>query len=87
MTDTTSTVCSCTCHNPHQAPADFLTPAELCARLRGAVRESTLRNWRSQRRGPQHVRIGGRGILYPREAVERWLAEVAEHADKTWNDL
>lgn len=38
------------------------------------VSASTLRAWRSQGRGPAYARLGRR-IVYPRAALERFLAE------------
>lgn len=56
---------------------DYLTPAELVERLRGAVSESTLKNWRlaDPPQGPGFLRVTGgqRGhVLYPLDEVERF---------------
>ena len=73
--------CTCQCH-----PSDLLTPAGLVAELNGAVAESTLRNWRSLRKGPRYLLVG-HSVLYPRRAVDDWLAAEAAAADRRWNDL
>jgi hypothetical protein len=49
----------------------FLTEAELAARYRGLVSAGTLRNWRSQGRGPPFVKVG-RQVLYPIVGLEAW---------------
>lgn len=51
--------------------SQFITPAELCERLRNKVRPSTLRNWRSQGKGPKYRRIG-RNVMYHIEDVKDW---------------
>lgn len=47
----------------------FLSAAEVSERL--GVPEPTLRHWRSQRRGPQWVRIG-KYVKYPSDLLEKW---------------
>lgn len=54
----------------HSDPV-HLSPAELVDRWRGQIAEHTLANWRSEGRGPDYMRIGGR-VLYPMAAVEAW---------------
>ena len=49
----------------------FLTEAEVAARYRGEISPGTLRNWRSQRRGPPFVKVG-RAVLYPVASLECW---------------
>lgn len=46
----------------------YLRPRELAERWLGVVTMSTLDNWRSQKRGPRFVKIGGR-VLYPIDEV------------------
>lgn len=55
---------------PAAESGDFLTPAELAARWKGRVSVGTLRNWRGKGIGPTYTKLGGRGILYPIEAVK-----------------
>lgn len=50
---------------------EFLTPHDLCKRWGGAITTGTLANWRSTRRGPKFVKVGGR-VLYR-------LADVQEY--------
>lgn len=61
---------------------DFLTPAEL-EKLIGISRR-TLANWRSQKRGPEYLKINNRKVIYPRKAVERWIRKNAVQV-KTYN--
>jgi Helix-turn-helix domain len=49
----------------------FLTETEMVSRYRGKVSAGTLKNWRSQGRGPPFVKIG-RQVLYPIEQLEAW---------------
>jgi hypothetical protein len=49
----------------------FLTETELVARYRGRISAGTLRNWRSQGRGPPYVKVG-RTVLYPHAALKTW---------------
>lgn len=51
---------------------DLLTAREVAEMLR--VSKPTLARWRSIEQGPPFIQIEG-SIRYPREAVERWLAE------------
>ena len=53
----------------------YLTTKELIERWRNQVSASTLANWRSEKRGPSFVKIGGR-ILYP-------LADVLAYEEKS----
>lgn len=52
--------------------AEFLTAREVAEMLR--VSKPTLARWRALDQGPPFMQIEG-SIRYPREAVERWLAE------------
>lgn len=47
---------------------------EKTAELLG-VATQTLRNWRTQGRGPAGFKVGDRRVMYRREVVEAWLAE------------
>jgi hypothetical protein len=49
----------------------FLTEAEMVSRYRDRVSAGTLKNWRSQRRGPPFVKVG-RQVLYPLSGLEEW---------------
>ena len=51
-----------------------LTPAELCERWNGKVKEATLATWRCKGGGPDFVKIGGRVVYYP-SAVEAYEAK------------
>lgn len=48
----------------------LMTPAEFCSFA--GIAAQTAANWRSQRKGPQFVLIGGRPRYRMRD-VERWL--------------
>jgi Helix-turn-helix domain len=48
----------------------WLTPAEAAVLL--GLREPTLAIWRSQKKGPSYVRIGGR-IKYEHDALVDWI--------------
>lgn len=50
---------------------DLLTEDEAAGLFRLAP--VTLRNWRSLRRGPAHVKIGRRAF-YRREAISKWVS-------------
>ena len=56
----------------------YLTPAQLVDYLDGAVTETTLRNWRCDRRGPTPTVIG-RDVRYRVKVVDEWLAELEHH--------
>lgn len=43
-------------------PPDSLTPHQLVARWRGAVKVRTLANWRAAGRGPAFLKLGGRVV-------------------------
>lgn len=47
----------------HSDDEIFLTPEQLMERWQGRIMEGTLANWRSQGKGPRHVKIGSK-ILY-----------------------
>ena len=51
----------------------FLTEEELAERWRGQVTRGTLRNWRTQGRGPPFLKAG-RAVLYPRSRLLAWEA-------------
>jgi excisionase family DNA binding protein len=52
-------------------PNDYLTPPEASAYLR--VPSNTLRNWRSQGRGPRYRKLGGK-VTYRRD----WLDDYSD---------
>jgi len=60
--------------NPSEPRPEYLTAAELIERWRRQVSASTLANWRSERKGPPFVKIGGR-ILYPLADVIAYEAQ------------
>jgi hypothetical protein len=47
----------------------LLTPKELLSRWKGMVSEGTLRNWRTEGRGPRYIKPHAKCILYPLDAV------------------
>ncbi len=49
----------------------YLTPDEVEERYRGQITLRTLRNWRSQGKGPPFTKIGG-GILYSLDQLMLW---------------
>lgn len=53
----------------------YLTVNEVCEILR--VKENTLRCWRNENRGPAFIKTGAKGtrtrVLYPRDALDKWL--------------
>jgi predicted DNA-binding transcriptional regulator AlpA len=54
------------------APTQYLTPDDLAAMWQ--VSPGTIANWRTNKRGPEFVRIGGL-VRYSPEAVNAWLAK------------
>ena len=56
---------------PHDG-GEFLTDAQLCARL--DVTDRTTHRWRRDGGGPPFVRVGRRRVLYRRTDVDGWLA-------------
>ena len=56
------------------AELEILSPEDLVARWRGAVKARTLRDWRRQGKGPEWFRLGGgrSPVLYRLEAVRAW---------------
>ena len=48
-----------------------LTPAEVSARWKGAIKVQTLTGWRNKRKGPPFVKFGSR-VLYPLDLLEQW---------------
>lgn len=59
----------------NEEPEALLRLPEAAAFL--GVKESTLRFWRWQDRGPASFKVGN-AVVYRREALETWLAEQAE---------
>ena len=51
-----------------RSESEYLTVKELIDRWRGQISATTLANWRSERKGPAFVKIGGR-VLYPLQDV------------------
>lgn len=47
-----------------RSESEYLTVKELIERWRNQISPTTLANWRSERKGPAFVKIGGR-VLYP----------------------
>ena len=84
-----SCVCGAGSHRDgtHDAsdPAFWLTPDQVVAYVRGAVTLGTLRNYRSARIGPRHLKVG-RSIFYTVESVHAWLADLAADDELRWND-
>jgi hypothetical protein len=58
--------------HPERAPAQHLRQIDLARRW--AVSEQTLANWRWRKKGPPHLKIGGR-ILYRLADVEQYEAQ------------
>lgn len=56
---------------PPLAPAAYLTERQAAALLN--LSPETLRSWRSRRRGPPFVRLGG-AVRYDSTALRRWAA-------------
>lgn len=52
-------------------PRLALTSTDAAAAI--GIDPGTLRNWRSQGRGPRYVRIGGNKVLYRVADLESWL--------------
>ena len=48
-----------------------LTPKELEDRWGGAIKATTLRNWRREGRGPAFIKLGSKAV-YPLTAIEAW---------------
>ena len=53
-----------------EVPADFLTPAEVAARLQ--VSKQALSYWRSKGEGPLSIKVLG-SVRYPRRDFESWV--------------
>lgn len=51
--------------------SEFLTPAQLVRRWKGAVTTATLSSWRSRNTGPAYIKIGGK-VLYRLADVETY---------------
>jgi hypothetical protein len=63
-------------HTHHQLHIEVVDEAGAAVFL--GIAPATLRNWRSQGRGPQYIRLGRR-IVYRREYLEQYLdAHVVE---------
>jgi excisionase family DNA binding protein len=50
----------------------LLTPKQVAELL--GLPEGTLAQWRSQRRGPLYIKLGGRLVRYRASDVEEWVA-------------
>lgn len=46
----------------------------------------TLKDWRSQGRGPDFIRISGQLVRYRKSSVDRWLAAATVENDTTKSD-
>jgi hypothetical protein len=80
--------CTCGCHATGMdsiGPASWLTPEQVVEYVRGAITLGTLRNYRSARIGPRHLKVG-RSIFYTVEAINHWLAELAVEDERRWRD-
>ncbi len=55
-------------------PDEAVSHIEIRTGCPGIVSAETLKRWRFRHRGPEFVRLEGR-IYYPREELDRWLAE------------
>lgn len=51
---------------------EYLTPQEAAAMLR--ISHLTMRDWRSQKRGPRYVLVEGQ-VRYPKSALQEFLQE------------
>ena len=51
----------------------FFTTEELAKRW--GLTPATLRNWRTQKKGPAFVKLGGTSVRYAAEVVEGWEAK------------
>ncbi|MBP1629076.1 MAG: hypothetical protein H6Q00_3551 [Holophagaceae bacterium] len=58
----------------HDAEQLHLSPHELYLRWRRRITVETLKNWRSQGKGPIYFKPGGR-VLYPLSAVIKYERE------------
>jgi hypothetical protein len=58
--------------NMHDASPEFLLTGELARRLR--VCDRTLELLRKRNQGPPFIRLSRKRVIYPRAAVEEWLA-------------
>jgi hypothetical protein len=59
---------------PIRSEPEYLTVKELIGRWRGQISATTLANWRSERKGPAFIKIGGR-VLYPLADVIAYEAQ------------
>lgn len=59
----------------------LLLPHEVAEILR--VKTDTLRIWRSRKKGPIALRVGGR-CLYPQSAVEAFIQNLKEESDERY---
>lgn len=50
----------------------YLTPDELVSRWKGCVKLTTLETWRVKKKGPEYIKIGQKGVLYPIQAVKEF---------------
>ena len=53
--------------------SEFLTPAELTARWKGAITTAGLKMWRYRKKGPPYVKLGAK-ILYRTSDIVAWEA-------------
>lgn len=67
-------------HDQSSTTGPFLTEEAVAAKL--GIRPATLRNWRSQGRGPRWARNPdtGRFLGYTQEAVDDWFARAVDEA-------
>jgi excisionase family DNA binding protein len=56
---------------------EYLTTQEVAERLRTSP--DTVRYWRHVGKGPQSFKVGRR-VLYPKSAVDEWIAEAMSTA-------
>lgn len=61
-----------------QPASPYLTLDEACSYLR--VKRQTFKNWRSQGRGPQALKLGGTLVRYTRDDLDAWARTQREVA-------
>ncbi len=52
----------------------YLTVEEVAARYENNISVRTLNNWRTQGRGPEYIKLGGK-VVYPLEKLILWEAK------------
>lgn len=67
--------------SPALAPGELVDEKEAAAILSIAV--TTLRNWRTQRQGPQFVKVGSRLVRYRRSDLSAFLAKPSQQVAST----